>query len=314
MPRDHTKSVGHPRRGAVRQYVLGGAAIVAMMSTLLFLQPAVSQATTVTSHFVVTGTSSNTSGDSVFLNNGATNSQPNDLLFVTQNWDPNGVCGCVYQTATVGVWYDSNTLDKWAVFREDGGAMPLGASFNVLVVPAASSSVFVQTSTSSNTSDDSTFIDSSLTNDQPKATLQVTQNFNPDGVGGAYNTHAVGVWYDNTNGEWAIFNEDQTPMATGLSFNVMVGATPSNGGKTQVQKASLKNISGDGTIISNSQTTGNPNTVIFQTPVWNPGGKGGTYDNDVPGVYYTGSEALVLNENGTTMAKKTAFDLLIFSS
>ena len=138
------------RRHAARRFVPGGAAIVMMTSTLLFLQPTASEAgVTVTSHFVVTGTSSNTTGDSLFLNNFATNNEPNDLLFVTQNWDANGVCGCVYQPATMGVWYDE-TVNQWAVFLEDEEPMVAGASFNVLVVPTASSSVFVQTATVSN--------------------------------------------------------------------------------------------------------------------------------------------------------------------
>jgi hypothetical protein len=247
------------------------------------------------------------------LNNGATNCQPNDLLFVTQNWDANGVCGCVYQTGVVGVWYNA-TVSQWAVFLEDQEGIVADASFNVLVVPTASSSVFVQTSTGSNTSGDATFIDSSLTNGNPKVMLQVTQNFDPGGGIGGYNPHAVGVWYDAAKSEWAVFNEDKTPMAVELSFNVMVGATSSNGGKGVVLKATATHTSGDDTTIYNAETTGNPNAVVFQTPVYDPGGKGGTYENSPPGVYYSGSVERVFNEDQLTMTKKTAFNLLIFSS
>ncbi len=302
------------RRQAARRFVPGGAAIVMMTSTLLFLQPTASEAgVTVTSHFVATGTSSNTTGDSLFLNNFATNNEPNDLLFVTQNWDANGVCGCVYQPATVGVWYDE-TVNQWAVFLEDEEPMVAGASFNVLVVPTASSSVFVQTATVSNTSGDSTFINSPLTNGNPKAMLQVTQNWDPGGVVGGYNTVPVGVWYDSAQSKWAIFNEDQSAMTVGLSFNVMVGATPSNGGKGVVLKATASNTNNDVTTIDNTQTTGNPNTVVFATPVYNPGGKGGTLDDNIPGVGYNSIVEQVFNEDELTMAKKTAFNLLIFSS
>jgi hypothetical protein len=44
---------------------------------------------------------------------------------------------------------------------------------------------------------------------------------------------------------------------------------------------------GDTTLISNAQTTGNPNNVSFATQNWNPGGSGGTYNN-----VQTGSGAL----------------------
>jgi hypothetical protein len=270
---------------------------------------------TVTSHFVWTASSSNTSGDTSFISNGATNSQPGDLLFVTPNWDATGLCGCVYEQYPIGVWYDTSN-HEWGVFREDGGTMPANEAYNVLAVPASQvgSSVFVQTSTSANTAGDYTLINSSATNGNPNAQLQVTQDWNPGGSGGKYNPHNIGVWYDTSAGKWGIFNEDLAAMPTGVSFNVMVGASPSNGGASSVAVASSSNTSGDTIYINNSQTTGNPNNVTFVTQNWNPGGSGGTYNNVQTGVWFNGSEEGAFDENGSSPPVNSAYNLLIFPS
>jgi hypothetical protein len=50
----------------------------------------------------------------------------------------------------------------------------------------------------------------------------VTQNWNPGGVGGVYNTHHVGVFYNTGLAKWAIFNEDATAMVLNSAYNVLV--------------------------------------------------------------------------------------------
>jgi len=82
--------------------------------------------------------------------------------------------------------------------------------------------VFVHRATSENISDNSTFIDNSLTNDNPDAILIVTQNWNPGGEGGTYNEHPIGVWYNADRGQWAVFNQDIEPMTEDAAFNVSV--------------------------------------------------------------------------------------------
>ena len=302
-----------PTKGKRVTQAMAGLATVAAVTSLSGLAPSLAGASvTQTSHFVVQGTAASASGDSMYINNGATNSQPNDLLFVTPNWNATGLCGCVYNSPPIGVWYN-NSSHKWAVFEENTSAMPAGASFNVLAVPTSSSSAFVQTSSSSNDAGDYTIINSPLTNGQPNAQLQVTQNWNPGGHGGTYNNHNVGVWYDSAIAKWAIFNEDRATMMTGRSFNVLVGSAPSNGGYGVVAKASSGNSSGDTLYVNNFISNGNPNAVVFDTPNWNPGGSGGTYDPAASGVWYTGSGIGVFNQDRSTMTAGSAFNLLVFS-
>lgn len=82
--------------------------------------------------------------------------------------------------------------------------------------------VFVHRATPENISSNSTYIDDPLTNENPEAVLIVTQNWNPGGEGGTYNDHAVGVWYDSSRQQWAIFNQDREPMTEEAAFNVAV--------------------------------------------------------------------------------------------
>jgi len=296
-----------------KRYGAAVAAAVLALGVGLPLAAAVpaGAAVTVTSHFVWSPPASDVSGDSAYIDNGATNNQPNDLLFVTPNYDAHGVCVCGYESAPIGVWYDGS---KWAVFLENGGTMPTNESFNILVVPHSSRRAFVSRSRASNTFSDYELINNRYTNGNPNAVLQVTQNWNPGGAGGAYNNHNIGVWYDKAQKKWGIFNEDHAPMATGLAFNVLVGTAASNGGQSMVLKTNTANRIGDTMFFNNSQTTGNPNNVTFVTQNWNPGGRGGTYNNEQMGVWYDGAQEGVFNEDGSSPPLHSAYNLLIFSS
>jgi hypothetical protein len=99
--------------------------------------------------------------------------------------------------------------------------MPVNAAFNVFV-PAASPGVgiFVHTATAGNSTYDYTKIDNALTNGNPNAIVFVTPNWNPGGVGGTYDNHPIGVFYDGN--KWAIFNQDLTAIPVNAAFNVYV--------------------------------------------------------------------------------------------
>jgi hypothetical protein len=273
---------------------------------------------TVTSHFVWTATSDNSTGAFTFINNFATNNRPGAKLFITHNWTQGGVCGCVDDTSPVGVWYDTSS-QKWAIFNENThSAMPAGASFNVLVVPAASSSVFTQHATMTNTDHNTTYINSSLTNGLPGARLMITPVFNaPNGV--TLNDQFAGVGYSPRRRQWGILNEDKTAsMPLDASFNVMVGTSNSGGGTSALQTATTTNINGRITFIHNSLTTGDPNEILFETPNWNPsGGTNGTYDNAPIATYWSptaGKAAIFNDEDNATMPLHAAFNLLIYQS
>ena len=97
--------------------------------------------------------------------------------------------------------------------RQVGSASADGVAFD---------EVFVHRATPENLSENSTYLDNPLTNDDPNVVLYVTQNWNPEGNVGIYNEHPIGVWYDDSRQRWAIFNQDRGTMPDGAAFNVAV--------------------------------------------------------------------------------------------
>jgi hypothetical protein len=85
---------------------------------------------------------------------------------------------------------------------------------------------FIHRATLENISENSTYLDNPLTNDNPEVILYVTQNWNPGGSSGIYNSHPIGVWYDASRERWAIFNQDRGAMPDGAAFNVAVLREP----------------------------------------------------------------------------------------
>jgi hypothetical protein len=86
--------------------------------------------------------------------------------------------------------------------------------------------VFIHHATPENTSANSTYLDTPLTDGNPNAVLMVTHNWNPGGGSGKYNDHPIGVWYYPDRGKWAIFNQDRAAMPVGADFNVAVLKEP----------------------------------------------------------------------------------------
>ena len=72
----------------------------------------------------------NISNNVTFIDNPATNNNPNAVLIVTQLWSKNGVQAGLFNPHFLGVYYYNS---KWAIFNEDGDNMPEGATYDVLV-------------------------------------------------------------------------------------------------------------------------------------------------------------------------------------
>jgi len=118
----------------------------------------------------------------------------------------------------IGVWYEGADKKKWAIFNQDRAAVPAGATFEV-VIPKASES-FVHRAKPDNTFRNTTYLQNPLTDDRPGAAVSVTQNWNPGGGRGVYNNHPVGVFYDEDEERWAVYNLDGAQMPMGAAFNI----------------------------------------------------------------------------------------------
>jgi hypothetical protein len=254
-------------------------------------------------------TAGNTSGNSAFLDQSLLNNEPNAVALLTQNWNPGGGASGIYNNHAVGVWY--NTVnDRWAVFNQDGANMPDGAAFNLLI-PNMDAGVFVQKATAANTTNNSTFIEHPLTDNDPNAIVFVTQNWNPGDVGGTYNDHPVGVWYNDLGGQWAVFNEDDVDMPADAAFNVFVPISATN---VFVHEATAGNSLGNSTYLDHPLLNDTPSARLLVTQNWNPGGGlGGVYNAHNIGVWYDTSfgQWSIFNQDGANMPDGASFNVLI---
>jgi hypothetical protein len=168
--------------------------------------------------FIHRATDKNSRADYTSITNPVIDGDPHAVVLVSPDAEQEGN-GAASYAHNVGVWY-TPVAHKWAIFNQDLAAVPSGSTFEV-VVPATSAG-FVHQADPSNTAGNYTYIDSRLTNGQPDAELQVTQNWNPGGGNGVYNDHPVGVIYDTTLDQWAIYNRDGARLPRGAAFNVAV--------------------------------------------------------------------------------------------
>jgi len=107
-----------------------------------------------------------------------------------------------------------------AIFNQDRAAVLAGATFEVVIPPASES--LVHRAEPDNTFGDTSYLDDPLTNGSPGISVSVTQNWNPGGGGGVYNDHPVGLFYDEDEDRWAVYNLDEARMPEGAAFNIAV--------------------------------------------------------------------------------------------
>jgi hypothetical protein len=251
--------------------------------------------------FVHTASASNIISNWTIIDHALLNGNPDAILFVTQNWNPSGTGG-IYNNAEIGVWYDGA---NWAIFNQDLTAIPEGAAFNVFV--HSGSNDFVHTAVASNIISNWTTLDNPALNGDPSAIFLVTQNWNPGGTGGTYNTAETGVWYDGSN--WAIYNQNLAAIPENSAYNVYVHS----GSEDFVHTATAGNIISNWTVIDNPELNSNPNAIFFVTQNWNPGGTGGIYNDAEIGVWYDGSKWAVFNQNLAAMPEGASFNVYLAS-
>jgi hypothetical protein len=81
-----------------------------------------------------------------------------------------------------------------------------------------------------------------------------------------------------------------------------------------IHRATTANTGGDTTTIDNPQCNGDPNAILIVTQNWNPASGSGNYNTHHVGVWYTGSNWAIFNEDGTAMAVNTAYNVLVIKN
>ena len=183
---------------------------------------------------------------------------------------------------------------------------PAGAATNGV------STHFVFTASSADTIGNNAYIDNAAINGQPDVKLYVTPNFEPDGnCPCAYDSNPIGVWYDPSRGEWAVFNENSATMEANESFNVLV-IPQNNRAAFSFYSGPDSGTVGDYTLIGTSKADGNPNARVQVTQRLNIALP--TVLNPHPiGVFYDAAVGCwaVFNEDQAPMPVYADFNVLI---
>jgi hypothetical protein len=236
--------------------------------------------------FVWTAVSSSLAGAATIIDHPATNNNPNAVLQVTHSW------GGIYDNHALGVFY---TGTRWSIFHQDLTPIPVNAIFNVVVGDG-----FVHQATTANTSGAVTRIDNKYANGNPNALVIVTPSWNPGGVGGVYNNHPIGVWYDGSR--WTIYNEDLAAMPANAAFNVEVSPYGSF-------SHAATSTAGSASYFTNPLAA--PSTArVFVTHNFGPYS---VYDPKHTGVYYSSSQGTwsVYLEDLTPMIQNAGFNVFV---
>lgn len=174
---------------------------------------------------------------------------------------------------------------------------------------------FVQRAEPQNIRSNSTYIDHPQSNGNPGAILLATLSQSGDTTDYA---HSIGVWYDSGAKRWAVFNQDTAQMREGSTFDVIV-AKESPGDSSPagdyeaifVHRATAINVTDNATYVDHPSVNGEPNSTPSITPNWNPGGKGGTYNDHPTGVRYDSDRKRwkIFNQDNARMPVDATFNV-----
>jgi len=95
----------------------------------------------------------------------------------------------------------------------------------------AQDKIFVHTATAANINPvfpHITYLDHPDINGNPNAPIVYKHVWNPNGTTGVFNNNIDGLYYDNVNNRWAIYNEDRSPMVVGAKFFVYIASNPTD--------------------------------------------------------------------------------------
>ncbi len=166
-------------------------------------------------HIVHIADAGSVSGSFSTIDHAELNGDPDKIIIVTPGWDSNHV----YNDHPVGLYYDSGAA-RWSLFNQDGAAMPVGKSFNILALDPGPNA-FRLTATVDNVYEYFGALRHRLLDHNPCAAPQVSR-FAPTLAD--INPHPFALSYSQEplNGTWSILNQDSYIIPAGSVFNVFV--------------------------------------------------------------------------------------------
>lgn len=205
--------------------------------------------------------------------------------------------------ATVGEKNDEGTVPESN--NPPAKAVPEGHS-----TEADDATTLVHRAAPQNTNANSTYLDHPSANGNPDAFVLITPVWEPEGSE-INNARPIGVWYNAERARWAVYNQDLSPMPSGAVFNVTVSERPS--GALFVHRHASEGVPDNTTYLDHPLTNGEPEAVLQVTPNWNPGGRGGVYDDHPVGTFYDPNEEkwAVFNQDTAPMPNGAAFNIAV---
>jgi len=165
---------------------------------------------------------------------------------------------------------------------------------------------FVHVATAANTDGDSTTLSHPRLNGHPFAIVVVTQIWNPLGGAGTYNDHPVGVYYDEIEERWSIYNEDGADLTEGAGFHVLI---LEDGEAGTIHVSNEVNTTANWTDISFGGIYQLTTARVFATHVYNPWEMSGSLHPYNVGVFYDDPDWAVYNEGEYLMALGVGFNI-----
>lgn len=147
-------------------------------------------------------------------------------------------------------------------------------------------------------------INSPALDGQPGLFPQITQNWNPYGAGGIYNSANEGLYY--FSGGWRVFNQDTTaPIPHGAAFSIF---SPGIGQETASHSATAANITDSHTLINWPAINSDTQRILAVSQHWNRDGAG-VYNDHPIGVFHGSGGWRIVNLDLAPMPEGADFNL-----
>lgn len=293
---------GEPgRSGTMRR----AAVILILLTTLVGTGSSIAANPTT---FVHTASSANTVVFGTYLDNPRLD-DANVVPIVTQNWNPGGVGG-TYNDHPIGVLFDFGGAEMWLIVNLDESPMPIGASFNVHVF-SLGPDFFLHEAVASNTSLSYTTLSHPLLDDSPDAMAQVTQYL----TGNNDNHPYILVYGDDTllPRGWHIANSDVATMPSGGSGPLFLVAVLTSSPSAFRHDGNPTNITNNWTTIDSPLLNGHPEAIVLVTAAESDVATATVNAHEL-GVWYTGTNWAIFNQDRTPMPDGASFNVFVASS
>lgn len=170
----------------------------------------------------------------------------------------------------------------------------------------AQNTFIVHTATVDNISFSASFIDHPDLNNNPSARIIAVHNWNPSGGAGVYNQSPTGVYYEEgAVNKWAVFNEDETNMLEGTSYNIYIA---NDAATTHLHSGDAIHPDPVYSIVNHPVLNGDPNAIAVMTTYWNPSG---VWNNANYGFWYDNAggadEWIIYNEGLNAIPANAGF-------